>query len=265
MVIEPIGNPENPAIILLNGTLCSGDGLYPISNQLKDDFYVILPTYDGCDGYDDAEYDNARNQAIKIYNWLRKNGVRSLTLAFGSSMGAEVLVEFALLCEKQGYQVGRYVFDGGPFMKLPGLMRSIMRKKFVQFATSVKGKDTEQGVTTLLGDSTIQMLTGPDNARYESMVADMVHVCQTATRRSIEAMVETCYTFDFPRMSDELQKKSVFIWCENELARKAERDIRRHYPKATYRIIPDWMHCGYLVNNPVGYAADLKAYAKGEL
>lgn len=60
-----LGEKTNPAILMLHGTLCSGEGSRSLGERLAEDHYVILPTYDGCDG-GKSVYDSAAGQAQKI-------------------------------------------------------------------------------------------------------------------------------------------------------------------------------------------------------
>lgn len=88
-----LGEKTNPAILALNGTLCSGAGLAPLWQRLAGEYYIILPTYDGCDG-SRSVYQSETEQAEKILNWLMKNGIAALEMGHGTSMGGEVLMAF---------------------------------------------------------------------------------------------------------------------------------------------------------------------------
>jgi len=257
-----LGDKKNPAIMALNGTLCSGESLKSLWQRLEGEYYIILPTYDGCDG-SKSVYKNEAEQAEKILNWLKKNGIDALEMGHGTSMGGEVLMAFAALAEKQGYPVKHYFFDGGPFFHFPKPMQYIMEKKFQGFADAVRGKDEKESTKNLMANSLIQKLIGTDTDPYRELVLDMVRVCQTADRASIKNMVRTCYTFGFPKMPQKVQKKFYFLWSEKEPARKSEDKVRAAYPYAKYRVISGYMHCGYQVCAPDKYVEDLKVVLDG--
>ena len=261
MKIETLGDKSNPAILMLNGTLCSGAGLKPLGERLADEYYVILPTYDGCDG-GGTVYQSGKAEAVKILQWLQKEKISGLAMAHGTSMGAEVLMDFALLAEKKGYPVKRYLFNGGPFFHFPLAMQFVMQKKFWGFVEKVKDHDNEAGVDKVLAHPLIQRLIGTDTAPYHAMAVDMLHVCQTASHESVKNMVRTCYEFGFPRVTAEVQKKFDFWWGAEELVRKSEKKVRECYPHAAFRIVPGYWHCGYQICAPDQYAADLKALLK---
>ncbi len=253
-----LGEKTHPAILALNGTLCSGEGLAPLWQRLAGEYYVILPTYDGCDG-SGSVYQNETKQARKILAWLQKNGITSLAMGHGTSMGGEVLMAFAALAEKQGYPVKHYVFDGGPFFHFPAPVQLIMEKKFQGLADKVRGRNEQENAEKLLINPLIQKLIGTETAPYHDMASDMVHVCQTADRVSIKNMVRTCYTFGFPKMPQKVQKKFYFLWSEKEPARKSEEKIRKVYLNASFRIVPGYMHCGYQICAPDAYMEDMRA------
>lgn len=252
-----LGEKTNPAILALNGTLCSGKGLAPLWQRLAEEYYIILPTYDGCDG-SGSVYQSETEQAEKILNWLKKNGVSALEMGHGTSMGGEVLMAFAALAEKRGYLVKRYVFDGGPFFHFAKPVQFVMEKKFQGFADMVRGKDEAESTEKLLANPLIQKLIGNDTGPYRDFAADMVRVCQTADRVSIKNMVRTCYTFGFPKMPQKVQKKFYFLWSEKEPARKSEEKVRKAYPGASFRVVPGYMHCGYQVCAPDEYIEDMR-------
>ncbi len=257
-----LGEKTNPAILALNGTLCSGEGLAPLWQRLAGEYYIILPTYDGCDGSGNV-YQSETEQAKKILVWLKKNGISALEMGHGTSMGGEVLMAFAVLAEKERYPVKHYVFDGGPFFHFPGPVQFVMEKKFQGFADRVRGKNDPESVENLLANPLIQKLTGTDTEPYHDFAADMVRVCQTADRVSIKNMVRTCYTFGFPKMPQTVQKKFHFLWSEKEPARKSEEKVRKAYPAASFRVVPGYMHCGYQVCAPAAYMEDMKWILQG--
>ena len=257
-----LGEKTSPAILMLHGTLCSGEGSRALGQRLAKDYYVVLPTYDGCDG-GKSVYDSAAGQAQKILIWLQENGIRSLALGQGTSMGAEVLMAFALLAEKQGYPVRQYWFDGGPFFHFPKAMQFIMEKKFQGLADQLRGKESPETVEKLLANPMVQKLIGTDTGPYRAMGTDMVHVCQTADRVSIRNMVRTCYSFDFPAVGPEVQQHFYFLWSEKEPARMSEKKMREAYPHAHFRVVPGYMHCGYQICAPDAYVQDLRAVLEG--
>lgn len=253
-----LGEKTNPAILMLHGTLCSGEGSRSLGERLAEDHYVILPTYDGCDG-GKSVYDSAAGQAQKILTWLQENGIRSLALGQGTSMGAEVLMAFALLAEKQCYPVRQYVFDGGPFFHFPKPVQFVMEKKFQGLADQLRGKEGPETVKKLLANPMVQKLIGTDTAPYQEMGTDMTRVCQTADRVSIRNMVRTCYTFGFHAVKPEVQKRFYFLWSEKEPARKSEKKMRETYPQARFRVVPGYMHCGYQICAPETYVQEMRA------
>lgn len=257
-----LGEKTNPAILALNGTLCSGEGLAPLWQRMAGEYYIILPTYDGCDG-SGSVYQSEAEQAQKILSWLKKNGISALEMAHGTSMGGEVLMAFAALAEKQGCPVKHYVFDGGPFFHFAKPVRFVMEKKFQGFADMVRGKDEKESTEKLLASPLIQKLIGTDTAPYRALASDMAHVCQTADHTSIKNMVHTCYTFGFPKMPQKVQQKFHFLWSEKEPARKSEEKMRKTYPAATFRVVPGYMHCGYQTCAPDAYIEDMKGILQG--
>ena len=70
MIFETRGDKKNPAILMLNGSFSTGEGLIHIAEMISDEFYVILPIYDG-HHKDSAIFTTRDDQASKIIAYLK--------------------------------------------------------------------------------------------------------------------------------------------------------------------------------------------------
>lgn len=82
-----------------------------ISEFLKEDYCVIIPTLDG-HGTDDTIFQSVQVEADKIIAYLKQNNITDLELLLGISMGG--IIAFEVYRRKQ--LVTKHVFlDGVPF------------------------------------------------------------------------------------------------------------------------------------------------------
>ena len=263
MLFETAGNRDNPLIVMINGSFTTGNGFANFAEKyLKDDFYVVAPTYDG-HHEGGTVFDSRKGQAAKILQWLKSEGFTNIAVLQGLSMGAEVAVELMHLISQDGtITVNRCLFDGGPFFAFPAGFRKLMYFKFKGFLDSGKKKGTEE----LMHNRMVRWMMGDDMDKYLDSMMDVFGTIpvQLITDETIRNETEACYTFDFPGFSEEEQKKFVFSWSVNEPAAKSRKKIREHYPYAVYKTPGALGHSGFMIKEPEKYARVLRRLACGK-
>ncbi len=74
---------------------------------------------------------------------------------------------------------------------------------------------------------------------------------------------ECCYTFDFPRLNDDIQKNMYFFYAKEEKAYKTcINGVKKAYPNANYEIVEGCGHLTYSVKNRDKYINKLKKIVK---
>jgi len=241
-------------VAMLCGSFMTGGMMLNFARRyLGNDVHVIAPTYDGHDSKD-LTFDSRKGQAKKILTGLKERGCTDIALLQGLSMGAEVAVEMYALSEQDpDITIHRCLFDGGPFFAFPAWLRKIMRFKFKSFIHSARTKSEEE----IMKNRMVRWIVHGDVEAYRGMVTDMPF--DVLTDETIDNESDACYTFDFPELSVEAQKRSVFSWSSNEPARKSAKKIKAHYPLATFRDAGEMGHGGFMLHDPEGYARLMRA------
>jgi len=254
MKFNTVGVKENPVIIMCNGSFTTGESLISFAEKLSDSYYVILPTYDG--HTDDGTVFTTRiEQVRKIFQYLQSEGIQEVELVQGLSMGAEVALDLAAMMYSSGNITLKHgMFDGGPFFHFNPLMRKIMQKKFLNLLNGLKGLNEEEAFEKVTKNPMIKwMMKGQDLSAYKGMIGGMSWISPCLTDESIRNESDACYTFDFPEVDEEEQKKYLFMWSDNEPAHSSEKSIRKHYPHAQYRSNGNLGHGGFFIKQPEEY------------
>ncbi len=92
MKFNIFGNKQNPVIVMLAGSFCPAESMENVYSQLKDRFFVIAPTYNGC--YEEIkDFTSRSGEAKEISDYLKRESVSEIAMIYGQSMGCEVGLE----------------------------------------------------------------------------------------------------------------------------------------------------------------------------
>lgn len=254
MKFDVLGKKSNPAILLIHGMFCNGDSVKNFAKYLQDEYYIIIPTMDG--HYEGSgDYLSKEYEAKEMLHYLHEMGVQKLELLQGTSMGAEVALEFARISD---IPIAHYFYDGGPFFDFPVWFKAIMRKKFQGFKKICQGKSGEEAFEELMKNGFIRWLVGKDQESYRGMMGDFADVCNIVSDATICNVVETCYACKLPDFEEDIQKKFIFFFSEKEPAHMSKKRLIKKYKSAEFQAIPDMGHGGFQTGQPQQYAEYLK-------
>lgn len=270
MKFETLGNPSQPAVLLIHGSLCSAVSSRRFGSKLAEDYYVIMPTLDGHDG--DSVYTSAREQAVKILQYLMEQGVERLAMLHGTSMGAVVALEMlhqndvleALRSEEtRGLTIDRCVLDGGVFFSLPEMTLWAGRLAMRSVVFTLGRHERAHAVDVLLYSLRCRGMFGKKPEPYRPWVEDMYAVCTGMSKDSIPGIANSCYRVQLPQLTAEMQRRCWFHFSTREPAYMMKKTLLARYPEADYRDVTDPGHCYQQVNDPEGYAAYLCGILNG--
>lgn len=104
MRIQTVGDDGKPVIVMLTGSFCQSTYLAYLYERLKNDYYIILPEYNG--HYADSTFTTRQNEAKEIADYLHRCDIAHIKMLYGQSMGAEVTIE--LLRQLLGTNIAVY-------------------------------------------------------------------------------------------------------------------------------------------------------------
>ena len=95
------------------------------------------------------------------------------------------------------------------------------------------------------------------------MMGGFCEVGQWIEKDSVRRIADTCYQCDLPDFAPETVRRFVFLFSENEPARKSEKRLKKKYPEAVYQAAKGYGHGGFQAEDPEKYAAMMAELMNG--
>ena len=257
MLINTIGDKENKKIIMLPGSFCNSKSMEYLYNILKDDCYIILPEYTG--HYENSTFTTRKQEASYIMEYLKENNIQTIDMIYGQSMGAEIGIELLYQLTNNGIKVNNSFFDGAPCIKLSYLYKKFMYFKFKTLVNLLKSKSMDD----LMNWKLLNKFANGDPESLKPMIEPILEIAPILSNETINNENECCYTFDFPKLDDDIQKNMYFFYAKEEKAyRTCINEVKKAYPDANYEIVEGYGHLTYSVKNKEEYVKRLKEIIK---
>lgn len=254
MRIQTVGQSGNPILIMLPGSFCPSSGLKYLYEKLKDEYFIILPEYNG--HYPNSTFSTRQNEAEEIVDYLQSQNISHIKMIYGQSMGAEVGIELLKQVIENHIEVDQCFLDGAPCIKLSMLYKSVMYLKFKSMINMVRKKD----VDSILNGKFLQKFAKGDTESLRPMIEPFAVTAQFLTDESIKNETECCYTFDFPPFDENTQRKMHFFYGKEEKAYKScFKGVKRAYPFAKYKIVEGYGHLTYSIKSTDTYVKMIRS------
>lgn len=256
MRINTFGDTNKPAIIMLSGSFAPGKSMENIYNKLKEEFYIIVPDYTG--HYEGGETFTTRYmEAKKVKEYILTNNITNIKLIYGQSMGTEIGMELLDQLLKSNIQVEKAFFDGAPFIKLSFLYKKFMYFKFKTMINMFKNKTIDE----VMNWKFLKQFAGDKIEQLRPMIESVIYCSPYMTNETIKKEVECCYSFDFPVMSDEMQRNICFFYGEDEKAYKTcIKGVRKAYPNSKVIVKKGQGHMTYACEFTDEYIQEIKSF-----
>lgn len=258
MKFDVFGKKENPVIVMLTGSFFPGEGLEYLYSKLSKEFYIIVPTYNGV-YKDSTNFTTRQNEAKEIVDYIIKKNIYVFRMIYGQSMGSEIGAELTKQLIDKGVKIERIFFDGAPMIRLSKAYKAFMYFKFKSMINLLKDKDVDEAIHMPF----LKPFAGNKIESLKPMMKSLAMVAPYITKQTIKNQVECCYTFDFPHMSEDMQKQMYFCYGTDEKAYKTcIKGVTQAYPNANYIIKEGHGHMSYSVENTDEYIELLKSICK---
>lgn len=256
MKMNTVGQPGKPVMIMLPGSFCRSTSMQYLYAALQNDFYILLPEYNG--HYAGTTFTTREGEAREILGYLKAEGIPRVALLYGQSMGAEIALELLHQMQANGVTVGHTFLDGAPCIKLPFAVRQFMYLKFRAMVNLLRRRDAD----AVMKMGFLRKFANGDTESLRPMLDAMKDTAAVLTDRTIRHETACCYTFDFPAFDEATQQRMHFFYAAEEKAyRLCGAGVRQAYPQARYTVVDGCGHLTYSVKNPTQYLTLLRADA----
>lgn len=118
------GRPDKPALLLLPGLGVSHEIFLPLTELLKEDFYIITADIDGFLTGKTSRFTSIDNLAEQSIQYVQKHSDGLLDVAYGLSLGGKIL---SRILERNEIVVNHAIMDAAPLLPLPRWLMEPLR------------------------------------------------------------------------------------------------------------------------------------------
>lgn len=260
MRFNKFGDQNAPTIVMLSGSFVPAKSMDNIYDELKENYYIIVPDYNG-HYKNSGTFTTRYNEAKEIKKFLIDSGINNIDLIYGQSMGCEIGMKLLKQLLNENISVGKAWFDGAPFIKLSFLYKKFMYFKFKTMINMFRNKTTDE----VMNWKFFKKFAGDKIEQLRPMIESMMLSTPYLTDESIKNETECCYTFDFPEMSEDMQKNICFFYGEDEKAYKScFKGVDNAYPRSKKIIKKNHGHLTYACECTMEYIDMIKKFLNNE-
>lgn len=252
------GEKNEQVIVMVPGSFCPAAALEYLYKDLAEEFHVITLDYNG--HYEGGgTFTTRQKEAGEIRKYLKKKGIASVCMVYGQSMGSEVGMELASQLIKSDVKVGCCFFDGAPMITLAKPYKVFMYFKFRTMIRMMKDKTIDEVIQWKF----LNKFTNGDTESLRPLIESLIQIAPVITDKSIRNETECCYTFDYPEMTEAMQRNIYFMYAKNEKACKTcYKLVKKAYPRARFKVLDGYGHMTYSVKCQPEYIRMLKKIGK---
>ena len=241
------GNGTGPVAVLLPGLIADEGSLAGLAEALSD-CQVLSVRYDG---QNEGAFRSADAEAAAVLDLLKKEGINHIDLLYGISLGAVVGLKMLAL---QPDISAHNFFDGGLFFHFNKLLRLGINSKFMDFVHQAVKLDETAGLQLVKSHSALKQIIGTPVPAQDKLFANMLKVLRETDEASLKAQLEACFDFRYPSLSQDVQKRTIFLFADQDPAAHCRKETAAAYPAAHILDLPGYGYGGFVAADPAGYA-----------
>ena len=253
MRYDILGRREAPVLLMFPGSFGSARSMQGYTDLLKEKYYVIAVTLDGCDGSGSA-YTSKDEVTDKVLEKVKELGISRIRLLYGLSMGGANALNFLYKCGRAGITVENILLDGpavGKIGKLQAWFFDFMNKQQVKM---MRSKTVEE----YLASPMIGKITGGRPEVYRVYVEDMLTVCKDLQDVTSDTVTDTCTNQPLEAIPVSMQKRMHIWYGKDAMKSFFYKGLRKAYPAANYRDMSKYGHAMYCIMDPKSYVKDIE-------
>lgn len=245
MKILEFGDTGKRKIILIHGFQCPWQVWEKYIEYYKDNFHIIVPIMSGHNPEVKEDFVSFSSDAKEIEDYMLSHYGKDVYAVYGMSMGG---VLAATLWQNKRLSIDKVILDGSPIISLNGLMKSFMKKFYIDITHKSQRRDkktVEQATKSIISE---------ENLDYFLEVLD--HMSDVTIENSIDSIA------DF-KLSQNINTPDTVVHffhgtAPNEMfAKKSAKYVKKYYPTTKVKCFKGKFHCENALFHPEIMIAEL--------
>ena len=229
MKFHEFGEQGKPVMMLLHGMLTPWQIWEKAAEHFSKEYFVVVPELDGHTEEETSTFISVEREAEELRKYALEHFDGKLQVLCGLSMGGRIA---AALAGMDGISLGALVLDGAPLEKLPGLLRTMMKKNYVNLVKRSRQRDPK-----VLQSCKRDFLPEPQ-VEYYLKIAD--HMDEVSIANVIDSVFSP---FTYQTYDKHLRILFMHGTKGNEsVARKAALRVKAANPQTEIRCFEGYAH-----------------------
>ncbi|HWL24831.1 MAG TPA: alpha/beta hydrolase [Ureibacillus sp.] len=245
MEFKEFGDIRNPKIMLIHGMATTWDTCYRATiNELKNDFFIIVPVLDGHNPEEKSEFCSIQEAAHKIEQYVLQKHNGKLHAATGFSMGGTILIQ---ILANQILQIHRVVLDAAYCNPL-----GIFSKFCTMFLSNQISKIKENKPFHILLRKVMEYGKFDEVALRKAFYSSISH-------KTILNCFAQLLEYQIPQSLRSINADVTYWYGSNEsYAAKSARNLKKVLPNLRIRSFDRYGHGELITKYPKHCVAELK-------
>ncbi len=229
MKFHEFGEQGSPVMMLLHGMLTPWQIWENAAAYFSKEYYVVVPELDGHTEEEGSTFLSVEREAELLREYALEHFEGSLQVLCGLSMGARIA---ASLANMPDVSVSVLVLDGAPLVKLPGILKTIMKKNYSKLIQKSRRRDPK-----VMESCSRDFLPQPLTAHYLKLADHM-------DEASISNVIDSVFSpFSYQTYDKSMRILFMHGTKGNEtLARRAAHKMKELNPQTEIRCFEGYAH-----------------------
>lgn len=251
MKVYEFGNIENPKLLMLHGMACTWKQNFgQVIEKLKEQFYLIIPAYDGHNPDENKDFTSIAQTASEIDDYIMKNHNGKIYASYGLSMGANILVE---VLSNQKIQMEKAIIDAPYFVPFPSWFVKPISKLIASVGVKVLRNPKK------LNPIALYLMTGSTSKDYgEEIISSSVFL--ELTKKTIYNAYYDDHVQHIPKAIKDTNVQ-VICWCgsKESWAIKSINSLKFFIPQLQEKQLEGFKHGELIFTHSDQFIVELSA------
>lgn len=257
MQYHEFGTANSRTLLFFQGSASHWSWYLESIELLAQNFHVIVPAIDGHEPKEHTNFISIEKTVEDVTQYLIKNGYMELYAVYGLSFGGGMVLR---MLTEQRINIQKAIVDAGtaPYQMLYFLTRIVLFRDY----WAVRILRSNVHLVKLVFDPKRWTPKGKDEeTEYDSLMCFLKSMSKT----TLKNVFDSANNYEMPKIIPPMDTLIEFWYgsCEKKSRARDTRYVRRKFPNAVIREIPQMDHGELVIMHPQQFLAQAERFLEG--